>query len=257
MPELRVLLVDDEPLVREGLRDYLAEEPGVVVAGECANGLEALTWLERDPAAVDVMFVDVQMPGLDGLELASAVPPGGPAVVFVTAFSEHAIRAFELHAVDYLLKPFDRSRLRTALARARARRLAGEQAALAGQLADVLAALARERGWAERLLVKADGRIRFVATADVEWIEAADNYVRVHAGGQRHLLRETIRALEGRLDPARFARIHRSAIVNLARIRELQPTFNGEYAVLLDTGARLTLSRSYRDAVRDRLGGTW
>ena len=257
MPELRVLIVDDEPLVREGLRDYLADEPDVIVAGECANGLDALTFLDRAEGTVDLVFLDVQMPELDGLELAQALMPGGPAIVFVTAFSEHAIRAFELNAVDYLLKPFDRERLRTALARARARHASLGQTELSDRLTAVLEELRRDRGYVERLLVKSDGRIRFVPVADLEWIEAADNYVRLHARGERHLLRETIRSLEGRLDPVHFARIHRSAIVNLARIRELQPTFNGEYAVLLDTGARLTLSRSYRDAVRARLGGEW
>ena len=257
MAELRALIVDDEPLVREGLRDYLADEPGIAVAGECANGLEALAVLERAAPPVDVVFLDVQMPELDGLELARALLPDGPAIVFVTAFSEHAIRAFELNAVDYLLKPFDRERLRGALDRVRSRQASRAQAELAERLTVVLDELRRERGYADRLLVKHDGRIRFVPVTDLEWVEAADNYVRLHARGERHLLRETIRSLEGRLDPARFARVHRSAIVNLARVRELQPTFNGEYAILLDSGAKLTLSRSYRDAVRARLGGEW
>jgi two-component system LytT family response regulator len=257
MTALRVLLVDDEPLVREGIREYLADEPDVVVAGECADGLEALAFLEGAERPVDVAFLDIRMPRLDGLELARALVPDGPAVVFVTAFSEHAIRAFELNAVDYLLKPFDRERLRAALDRARARRGGSGQADLASRLERVLADLQRERGWAERLLVRQEGRIRLVPVEAVDWIEAADNYVRIHAGGERHLLRETIRSLEERLDPARFARIHRSAIVNLSCIRELQPTFNGEYAVLLKTGAKLTLSRSYRDVVRARLGGEW
>jgi two-component system LytT family response regulator len=257
MPELRVLVVDDEPLVREGIRAYLADEPDVVVAGECANGHDALTFLEGDGMSVDVALLDVQMPELDGLELARMLVPDGPAIIFVTAFSEHAIRAFELNAVDYLLKPFDRERLRSALARARLRREAGTEAELSERLTAVLGELRRGRSYAERLMVKAEGRIRFVPLAEVEWIEAADNYVRLHARGERHLVRETVRSLEHRLDPAKFARIHRSAIVNLARIRELQPTFNGEYAVLLDSGAKLTLSRSYRDALRIRLGGEW
>ncbi len=257
MTELRALIVDDEPLVREGLRDYLGDEQGVAVAGECATGLEALTFLERAEHPVDVVFLDVQMPELDGLELAEAILPDGPAIVFVTAFSEHAIRAFELNAVDYLLKPFDRERLRAALDRVRHRRASRNQAEMAERLTTLVAELRRDRGYAERLLVKHDGRIRFVPVAELEWVEAADNYVRLYARGERHLLRETIRSLERRLDPARFVRVHRSAMVNLSRIRELQPTFNGEYAILLDTGAKLTLSRSYRDAVRARLGGEW
>jgi two-component system LytT family response regulator len=254
MTELRVLLVDDEPLVREGLRDFLGEEQGVVVAGECSNGAEALKFLEAQE--VDLVFLDVQMPELDGLGVASVLlGGGGPAIVFVTAFSEHAIRAFELNAIDYLLKPFDRERFHAAVDRARLRLGPGRQEELNQRLAAVLRELQRGRGYADRVLVKSDGRIRFLAVEALDWVEAADNYVRLHAGDQRHLLRETIRSVEARLDPTRFARIHRSAIVNLSKIRELQPTFNGEYMVTLTSGAKLTLSRTYRDAVRARLGG--
>jgi two-component system LytT family response regulator len=254
MAELRVLLVDDEPLVREGLRDFLGEEQDVIIAGECSNGAEALHFLEAHE--VDVVFLDVQMPELDGLGVARVLlREGRPAIVFVTAFSEHAIRAFELNAIDYLLKPFDRERFHAAVDRVRIRLGSGKQEELARRLAAVLGELQRERSYADRVLVKSDGRLRFVAVEDLDWVEAADNYVRLHAGNQRHLVRETIRSFQARLDPARFARIHRSAIVNLSRIRELQPTFNGEYTVLLTSGAKLTLSRTYRDAVRARLGG--
>ena len=253
MADLRVLLVDDEPLVREGLRDFLQGEPDVTVVGECANGLEALAFLEERP--VDLVFLDVQMPELDGIGVAESLARSdGPAVVFVTAFSEHALRAFEVNAVDYLLKPFDRERFAAALDRVRRRRAGPDDAALTRRLAAVLDSLQRGRGYAERVLVRGDGRIRFVPVDEIEWVEAADNYVRLHAGEERHLVRDTMAALERRLDPARFARIHRSAIVRLDRIRELQPTFNGEYTVLLASGARLTLSRGYRDAVLARLG---
>lgn len=253
MADLRVLLVDDEPLVREGLRDFLGEERGVVVAGECSNGAEALQFLEAHE--VDVVFLDVQMPELDGLGVASVLlREGGPAIVFVTAFSEHAIRAFELNAIDYLLKPFDRERFHGAVERVRLRLGSGMQEELGRRLTAVLGELQHARGYADRLLVKSEGRIRFVAVESLDWVEAADNYVRLHAGDQRHLVRETIRSVEARLDPAKFARIHRSAIVNLSKIRELQPTFNGEYAVFLTSGTKLTLSRTYRDSVRARLG---
>ena len=256
MAELRVLLVDDEPLVRQGIRDFLEGEPNLVIVGECGNGLEALETIAREP--VDLVFLDIQMPELDGIGLAAALTAqDGPAVVFVTAYSEHALRAFEVNAVDYVLKPFDRERFRAALDRARTRLAAGERAELTGRLAAVLAELERSRGYAQRILVRSDGRIRLVPVGEVDWIEAADNYVRLHAGPERHLVRETMAAMEARLDPSRFARIHRSTIVNLARIRELQPTFNGEYVVLLHTGAKLTLSRGYRDALRARLGDGW
>ena len=256
MPELRVLLVDDEPLVRQGIRDFLEDEPDITIVGECGDGVEALETIARE--RVDLVFLDIQMPELDGLGVASALAEqGGPVVVFVTAYSEHAVRAFEVNAVDYVLKPFDRERFLAALGRARARRASGEQEELARRLAAVLSELQRSRGQAQRVLVRTDGRIRFVPVADIDWIEAADNYARLHVGPERHLVRETMASLEARLDGSRFARIHRSAIVNLARIRELQPTFNGEYAVFLQSGAKLTLSRGYRDALREKIGSGW
>jgi two-component system LytT family response regulator len=251
--ELRILLVDDEPLVRQGLRDFLEPEPDVRVVGECGDGVEALKFLEEHE--VDLVFLDVQMPELDGVGVAEVLARrDGPAVVFVTAYSEHAIRAFEVNAVDYLLKPFDRERFTAALARVRSRREGGERDELTRRLAQVLTELRRDQGHAQRVLVRGDGRIRFVPVEEIEWIEAADNYVRLYAAGERHLLRETMASMESRLDPARFARIHRSTIVNLASIRELQPTYNGEYAVFLRSGAKLTLSRSYRDEVLAKLG---
>jgi two-component system LytT family response regulator len=253
---LRVLVVDDEPLAREGLCDLLALESDTEVVGECATGLEALAFLAAHP--VDLVFLDISMPELDGLGVAAELTrPGAPMIVFVTAYSEHAVRAFELNAVDYLLKPFDRNRLRAAVARVQQRRQAGGEAELGARLERMLAEMRRRSGYADRLLVKDDGRIHFVALEEIDWMEAADNYVRLHAGERQHLLRETMSRLEERLDPARFARIHRSTMVNLARIRHLEPTFNGEYLVLLRSGAKLTLSRSYRDAVKARLGGEW
>jgi two-component system LytT family response regulator len=159
--------------------------------------------------------------------------------------------------LDYVLKPFDRERFSAALARVRARRATGEQEELSRRLSAVLAELQRAQGHAQRLLVRSEGRIRLVGVDDVDWIEAADNYARLHVGAERHLIRETMGSLEARLDPGRFARIHRSTIVSLAKIRELQPTFNGEYDVFLKSGAKLTLSRGYRDALRQRLGAGW
>jgi two-component system LytT family response regulator len=256
VPELRVLLVDDEPLVRRGIRDFLEAEPDVVIVGECGNGVEALEAIAREQ--VDLVFLDVQMPELDGLGVAAALADqDGPAIVFVTAYSEHAVRAFEVNAVDYVLKPFDRERFAAALSRARARRAGGEWEQLSKRMGAVLAELQQAQGHPQRLLVRSDGRIRLVPVDEIDWIEAADNYARLHVGAERHLIRETMGSLEARLDPAQFARIHRSAIVNLERIRELQPTFNGEYAVLLRSGAKLTLSRGYRDRLRDRLGSGW
>ena len=252
MAELRVLLVDDEPLVRQGIRDFLEGEPDLVIVGECGNGLEALETIAREP--VDLVFLDIQMPELDGIGLAAALTAqDGPAVVFVTAYSEHALRAFEVNAVDYVLKPFDRERFRAALDRARTRLAAGERAELTGRLAAVLAELERSRGYAQRILVRSDGRIRLVPVGEVDWIEAADNYVKVHARTGRYMVREPLKQIETKLDPARFARAHRSAIVNLSRVKSLDPLAGGEYVVTLTTGTRLTLSRGCRDDFKSRL----
>ena len=255
MSGLRVLLVDDEPLVRRGMRVSLEDEPDIEIVGEARNGVEAVQSIrEQHP---DLVFLDVQMPELDGFGVIAALQGAPmPAVVFVTAFDAYALRAFDVHAVDYLLKPFDEERLKLALNRVRGR--LGEQRR--GSIDEQLQALIRDvrarDNYAERLLVKNDGSITVVDASDIDWIEAADNYVRLHTARGRLLMRETMKALEDRLDPRRFARIHRSAIVNLSRVRELQPTFNGEYVVLLSSGAKLTLSRGYRDTFRDRLDQT-
>ncbi|HXE56633.1 MAG TPA: LytTR family DNA-binding domain-containing protein [Gemmatimonadales bacterium] len=248
---LRVLLVDDEPLVRQGLRSFLEDEPDVEVVGEARDGREALQLIvQRRPSLV---FLDVQMPELDGVAVAEALAAESPAIVFVTAYDRYAVRAFDLQAVDYLLKPFDRPRFQAALERARRRLAASEREVLARRVEALLLELGG-RGYLERIPVRSGRRIVVVPVDEVEWFEAADNYVRLHAGGRGHLLRETIKRLETRLDPRRFARIHRSAIVNLDRVRELQPLANGEYAVFLGSGTRLILSRTYRDAFQARIG---
>jgi two-component system, LytTR family, response regulator len=255
MSELRVVLVDDEPLVRRGIRSALDQENGLQIVGEARNGVEAVDIVRAQRP--DLVFLDVQMPELDGFgvlaELADAGEPL-PAIVFVTAFDEYAIRAFDVHAVDYLLKPFDEERLRLALGRARARLTEHRRGVIDEQLGALVRDVRARDRYLDRLLVKNEGSITVVDTGDIEWIEAADNYVRLHTGRGRMLMRETMKTLEERLDPRRFARIHRSAIVNLSRVRELQPLFSGEYVVLLTTGAKLTLSRGYRDTFRDRLG---
>jgi two-component system LytT family response regulator len=265
---LRVIVVDDEPLIREGLAAMLAAEPGVEVVAMCASADEAL---ERTHAlAPDVLFLDVQMPGLSGIELARALVSDdaagrdAPAFVFATAHGQYALDAFEVSAIDYLLKPFDASRVREAVRRVRARRGAvtggpaspSDPLALAAQLADLASRLASEqRGptWAERLVVSIPHGHRVVATRDIEWIAAADNYVTVHAADGAGLLREPLKVLEARLDPARFVRVHRSALVNLARVRELRPTSTGDWTLVMRSGATVALSRTHRDEVLRRL----
>lgn len=253
MSELRVVIVDDEPLARGGLRAMLTQERDVVIAAEARNGAEAVAAIRA--GALDVVFLDIQMPELDGFEVLSELGAAQrPLVVFVTAFDEFAIRAFDVHAVDYLLKPFDQSRLRIALERARSRNGA-TRAEDTRRLEALLGELRGRSTYPDRLLLKHEGDTVVVLTDDIDWIEAADNYVKVHARTDRYMVRESIKSLEARLDPRRFARSHRSAIVNLQRVRSLQPMAAGEYVITLSTGARLMLSRGYRDTFREALEG--
>jgi two-component system, LytTR family, response regulator len=244
----RAIIADDEPLAREALRDALEGEAGLEIVAECADGVEALEAAAR--LSPDLVFLDVRMPGLDGLAVAERLA-GGPAVVFVTAFDEHAVRAFDLYAVDYVVKPFEAERVREAVRRARRRLERGEPAA---GIAAALEALAARDRYARRLVVGARGALRVVPVEEVDWLEAADNYVQVHAGGAEHLLREPLRSLEARLDPAAFVRVHRSIIVRIDRVAELRPQPTGDYVVALRDGRELPMSRSYRDRVIGRLG---
>lgn len=245
----RTLIIDDEPLARERLRQLLRDEPELEVIGECADGQAALAAIQNQ--APDLIFLDVQMPELDGfgvLEAMSAEPP--PVVVFVTAYDKFALRAFEVHAADYLLKPFDRERFKTALARALERVRHREHPEQHQAQSAVLAELKPAARPLERLAVKTGGRVVFVKLEEIDYIEAAHNYVELHVQKQSHLLRETLNSIEARLPAARFVRISRSVIVNIERVKELQPLFYGEYALTLHNGTRLTLSRRYRDKLR-------
>jgi two-component system LytT family response regulator len=253
MPPIRTLIVDDEPLARQRLGDLLRGEPGVEVVGECGDGREAIAAIRRD--APDLVFLDVQMPAPDGFGVIQAVGAERmPAVVFVTAYDRYALQAFEVQALDYLLKPFDRERFRKALDRARAQ----VERARAGDLGDRLAALLDEvhpdRRPAERLVIKSGGRVLFLRTAEIDWVEAAGNYLRLHVGTEVHLLRETMNGLEARLDPDQFLRIHRSTLVNVERVREIQPLFHGDYVILLQDGTELAMSRGYRQKLQRFLG---
>jgi two-component system LytT family response regulator len=245
MAKIRTLIVDDEPLSRQRIRDLLKQEPDFVLVGECGDGAAAMALLRDRPC--DLMFLDVQMPGLDGLEVARRLDAGrGPAVVFVTAYDCYALPAFEVHAVDYLLKPFDRERFHKALVWARTA-IRREQGETPSEFPPAALEEPREvRKPLERITIKTAGRVIFLKTKDLDWVEAAGNYLRLHAGTTVHSLRETMNNLESRLDPDRFWRIHRSTIVNVERIRELQPLFHGDYVVILRDGTELTLSRTYR-----------
>jgi two-component system LytT family response regulator len=251
--KIQALIVDDERLARKRIRSLLKNERDVEVVGECADGAEALAAIRKQ--SPDLVFLDVQMPEMDGFQVLQEV--GGdrmPAVVFVTAYDKYALRAFEVHALDYLLKPFDEDRFGEALRRAKEQVLGGSNGELHGRLIALIEHLRSGERYVDRLLVKASGRVLFLKTEDIDWIEAAGNYVRLHVGRESHLLRETMNTIETKLDPAHFLRIHRSTIVNLDRIKEMQPWFSGEYVVLLKDGTELRLSRGYRDKFDERLG---
>jgi len=251
--KVRTLIVDDETLARERLRQLLQDEPEIELLGECADGTEAVEVIQRQ--SPDLIFLDIQMPELDGFGVLQAMTSTpAPVVVFVTAHDKFALRAFEVHAADYLLKPFDRERFKKALARALDRVKHLEGAAQQAQAA-VLAELKPPSRPLERLAVKTSGKVIFVKLEDVDYIESAHNYVEVHVDKQSHLLRETLNSIEARLPAEKFVRISRSVIVHIERVKELQPLFYGEYAVTLHNGTRLTLSRRYRDRL-ERLGLT-
>jgi two-component system LytT family response regulator len=249
----RVLIVDDEPLARERLRTLLADESGMQVVGEANDGRTAVDAIGS--LSPDLVFLDVQLPGSTGFEVIETVGANSmPFVIFVTAYDRYALRAFDVHALDYLLKPFDRDRFRQALARVRQQlehRTGGD---LERRLLALVQDLKPAQPRVDRFVVKSGGRVFFVRNDEIDWIEAAGNYVKLHVGADSHLFRETMNAVEARLDPDLFFRIHRSHIVNIERIRELQPWFNGEYVVFLKNGTRLTLSRGYREKLQDRVG---
>ena len=253
MPErIRAVIADDEPPARERIRDLLARETDIDVVAECADGISAVEAIER--LTPDLLFLDVQMPELDGFDVLERTGTHRMAIIFVTAYDEYAIRAFNVHAADYLLKPFDRDRFQAALTHARVL-LAGHQNNHSrDQLISLLKDVKSTASPLNRIPIKAGGRIVFVPVDQIDWLEAADNYVRIHAGSETHLVRDTLAEFESRLDPARFVRIHRGTIVNLERVKELQPLFHGEYSVLLIDGTRLTLSRRFKDRLQERFG---
>jgi two-component system LytT family response regulator len=252
MEKLRALIVDDEPLAREGIRLHLEEEDDFEIAGECGDGDEALRAIQE--LRPDVVFLDIQMPGRDGFGvLEGLVNDRLPQIVFVTAYDQFALQAFEAHALDYLLKPFDEERFRKALDRIRNQLRGQKRRDLDNRIAELLADIRHKPRFFDRIVVRSGGRILILRVDDVDWVEAAANYVKLHVGTRVYLLRETMNHLEEKLDPARFIRIHRSTIVRVDRIKELEPLFQGDYLVILHDGSRLTSSRSYRERLQELL----
>ena len=265
--ELTVLIADDEPLARRRIAELLRGRRGVRVVGQCATGTATMDAVrELEP---DVLFLDVQMPGLTGFEvLARLGPDRRPLVIFSTAYDEYALAAFEVHAVDYLLKPYADDRFEEAIARAeralRSERVDELHDRLRGLLQQVTAgtegpaiAARGSATYLDRFAVPSPERVALIDAASVDWIEATGDYVSLHVGGKTHLLRGTMAGLEGRLDPRRFLRVHRSAIVQLGRIRHLRAGGHGAYFAVLEGGERVRVGRSYRDAVLERLGVRW
>ncbi len=244
--KIRTLIVDDEPLARERVRRFLREETDVEIIGECGNGAEAIKTINQKKP--DLVFLDIQMPEKNGFEVIKSLDEKDvPIVIFVTAYDHYALQAFDVHALDYLLKPFNRERLSRAVAHARELLENKNRGKMDERLASLIADLRTEKKYLERLVVKSVGRVFFLKIDEIEWIEAAGNYLKLHVGRESHLIRETMNALEAKLNPDKFLRIHRSTIVNIDRIKELHPMFSGDYSVILRNGEELTLSRNYRE----------
>ncbi len=244
---LRVLIVDDEPLARRGLRVRFEAMADIEIIGECESGRSAIAAIEADMP--DVVLLDVQMPGLDGFGVVDAIGAAAmPVTIFVTAYDAHALRAFDAHALDYLLKPIDDERFAVAIERARVRVRERDVADRARRLGGVLTDTAKDR----RIVLRDRGSVIVLDHDDIDWISAEGDYVRVFAAGRGHLVRHTMHAMEERLDPTRFARIHRSAIVNVARVAEIRPHGERDSIVVLKDGTRLKLSRAYRDRLSSR-----
>jgi two-component system LytT family response regulator len=243
MTDIRALIVDDEALARERVRTLLAGSPGVTVVGECRGGRDAVEAIvERRP---ELVFLDVQMPDLDGFQVLEAVGDDLPAVVFVTAYDEYALRAFEVHALDYLLKPIEPDRFARTLARVR--ETLGDTNDR--RLQDLLDALATRDLPLDRLVIRTRGKVSFLKPSEIDWIEADGKHVKLHVGRETHVVRQQLKRLEPRLAPHGFVRVHRSAIVNVDRIKELEPWFHGEYVVVLKDGTKLTSSAAHSEAL--------
>ncbi|MEP7325019.1 MAG: LytTR family DNA-binding domain-containing protein [Gemmatimonadota bacterium] len=254
---VRVMVVDDEPRARSGMIALLGRDPELTVVGECGDGLTAVSAIGK--LTPDLVLLDVQMPEADGFEVLRAIGNERmPVVIFVTAYDQFAVKAFEVNALDYLLKPFDDERFTAAIDRAK-RALRQDPAGLADLGRRVAGLLEQTAGVAAgkpltRIIVKETGRAIFLSVDELDWIEAADYCVKLHVRGHTHLIRQSMQSLEGRLDPQRFFRVHRSALVNLDRVKEVQPLFKGEHVVILQDGTRLKLSRNRKDSLEALLG---
>jgi two-component system LytT family response regulator len=244
--QIRTLIIDDEPLARDRIKRLLRDEDGMKIIGECKNGVEAIDTITR--VKPGLVFLDIQMPEKNGFEVIKALNASElPTIIFVTAYDQYALQAFDVHALDYLLKPFNRDRIKKAVSRAREQMEHRRLGNLDERLNSLIADLRGEKKYLDRLVVKSVGRVFFLKSDEIDWIEAAGNYVKLHVGRESHMIRETMNGIEAKLDPEKFLRIHRSTVVNIDRIKELHPMFSGDYAVILRNGTELALSRNYRE----------
>jgi two-component system LytT family response regulator len=252
---ITALIVDDEPLARTMVRKLLERHHDVEILAECESGVEAIERINL--RAPDLVFLDVQMPEVNGFDVIAALNPAHlPHIVFVTAYDRYALKAFEVRALDYLLKPFDEERFGATLARARQQIQSDRAGDLSQRLLDLVSEQKPRSEYLDRMIIKTGGRVFFLKTDEIDWIEAQGNYVALHTGKQQHLFRATLAGLESQLDPRKFRRIHRSTIVNVDSIRELQPWFRGDYRVVLRSGVELRLSHRFRENLDKNFGGS-
>jgi two-component system, LytTR family, response regulator len=250
--KIRALIVDDEPLARRRIKSLLAHDSSVEVIGECSDGHKAVTAINE--LTPDLVFLDVQMPAMDGFDVIKTIGAEQmPTVIFVTAYDQYALKAFEVNALDYLLKPFDRSRFQKTLERAKRMVWHVQNGNVNDQLLSLLGNLRREQELPERFIIKSGGRVVFLRVEEIDWMRAVGNYVRLQVGRDSHLMRETVTGMEAKLNPEKFMRIHRSTIVNLDRVKEVQPWAKGESVVIMRDGTRLVMSRRYRERLDKRL----
>lgn len=247
--KIKIIIIDDEPLARKRISQLLAKESDCEILAECGDGREAIAAIDR--LKPDLIFLDVQMPEISGLEVLERIEAenGAPLVIFVTAFDQYTLQAFDFHAVDYLLKPFSEERFRKAVRRARELLASKNEQLFGGQIISLLNHFKANKNLLERIVVNYKNRLIIVPVRDIDWIETYGNYLKIHSVGKTYLLRETMNNLAARLNAEKFLRIHRSTLVNFDRIKELQPMFGGQYAVVLRDGTELTLSRNYRKSV--------
>ncbi|MGH9947972.1 MAG: LytR/AlgR family response regulator transcription factor, partial [Pyrinomonadaceae bacterium] len=239
-------IVDDEPLARERVKRFLRDEGDIEVIGECGNGTDAIKKIRADRP--DLVFLDIQMPEKNGFDVIKALNGSSlPTVVFITAYDQYALRAFDVHALDYLLKPFNRERFQRAVSRIREQIESRRRGDLDERLVSLIENIGAEKKYLDRLIVKSVGRVFFIKTEEIDWIEAAGNYLKLHVGRDSHMIRETMNGVESKLDPTKFVRIHRSTVVNIDKIKELHPMFSGDYSAILRDGTELALSRNYRE----------